>query len=390
MAGKRAGCAVAFLALALRGTLCAEEVSDARRRFIKGSIADKTAAVRESSGSERQLAESGLDFVIAYQPLLGGDRDLAALAVASALALPRTGDAEYATRITGKLVKVFQLFSDENVRIAVLDRMVPLAAAARSTQAVGLMNDYLATSAHDAAEASPVQLAVLTALGTVGDSASLSIVYALWRERRWEAHTAQLEETLVHLSEAHTTDAIGMAMRASLTEMEAYFDVLMRGAEKTQNFRAELAENVLSRTIHSRSDSAGGTSLARLQISALHVIAEMKWMRASQLVIRYFALAREEYESGALSEPQFLDVIACVARLASPEAAAALESYLSELNGATAAGGSLAKPVVLAVISALGELGDKAAFDTLLYVTYLSYPNEVVRAARDALARLKW
>jgi hypothetical protein len=68
---------------------------------------------------------------------------------------------------------------------------------------------------------------------------------------------------------------------------------------------------------------------------------------------------------------------------------------LSECNGKVesfAQGDSKmpAKSVVLALIFALGELGDKTAFDTLLYVTYISYPLEVIDAAKASLAKLQW
>ena len=45
---------------------------------------------------------------------------------------------------------------------------------------------------------------------------------------------------------------------------------------------------------------------------------------------------------------------------------------------------------MLALIQALGDLGDKTAFDYLLYVGYLEYPESVKKASRDALARLQW
>ena len=51
-----------------------EQISASRRTFIKGSIGDKTAAVREASGSEPALAEAGLDFVIENQAYFPGDR----------------------------------------------------------------------------------------------------------------------------------------------------------------------------------------------------------------------------------------------------------------------------------------------------------------------------
>jgi hypothetical protein len=64
--------------------------------------------------------------------------------------------------------------------------------------------------------------------------------------------------------------------------------------------------------------------------------------------------------------------------------------YLDSLNKEMEKGTVPSKQVVLAVITALGGLGDKTAFDYLLYVTYLEYPEEVIAAARDALAKLKW
>ncbi|MDE6774155.1 MAG: hypothetical protein K2J14_05960, partial [Treponemataceae bacterium] len=80
----------------------------------------------------------------------------------------------------------------------------------------------------------------------------------------------------------------------------------------------------------------------------------------------------------------------CMSQLASPDTAQALSAYLADLNRHAESNDMPAKPVVLAVISALGALGDKAAFDNLLYVTYLPYPQDVIAAARSALAKLKW
>ena len=50
----------------------------------------------------------------------------------------------------------------------------------------------------------------------------------------------------------------------------------------------------------------------------------------------------------------------------------------------------MSETIALALIGALGRIGNKSSFDTLLYVTYVNYPEPVIAAARDALARLKW
>ena len=88
-------------------SLFAQVVTEAQRKFIKGNIADKTAAIRESSGEEA-LAQAGLDFAISNRQFLGADRDLSALAVASILSLPSNESSQKASdALSEKLVKAF-------------------------------------------------------------------------------------------------------------------------------------------------------------------------------------------------------------------------------------------------------------------------------------------
>ena len=53
-------------------------------------------------------------------------------------------------------------------------------------------------------------------------------------------------------------------------------------------------------------------------------------------------------------------------------------------------GNSVSSEIALAVINTLGAIGDKAAFDSLLAVTYLNYEESVLTAAREALSGLRW
>jgi hypothetical protein len=72
------------------------------------------------------------------------------------------------------------------------------------------------------------------------------------------------------------------------------------------------------------------------------------------------------------------------------EAAQALALQLGYLNSRTEMSGEYDEAIVLALINALGELKDKSAFDYLLYVGYLNYPDKILAAAREALNRLRW
>jgi len=114
------------------------------------------------------------------------------------------------------------------------------------------------------------------------------------------------------------------------------------------------------------------------------------WTRGATLVYSYFPVAKNEYENGLLSVDQFAQVITCTGVVASSETDQILSLYLDSLNKSMEKNMIPETKIVLAVINALGGLGDKTAFDYLLYVTYLEYPEEVISAARNALAKLKW
>lgn len=366
----------------------AQLATDAQKQFIKGNLSEKTAAIREATGSDIPLlSQAGLDFVILNKPLLGNDRELSALAAASVLVSPVAAISQrQADSLSDKLAHVFSLYDDETVRIVVLEKLVPLSGQYRSEKVVALVNEYLRT----AAENETTKTAVAAA-GAIGDSATFGIIYAAWKTGRWPSLAAETAAALIKLSERSIADAVQAISVADVRETYAFFTLLTGGEKKSPNFRAEIAENALSKAIYTTEDLSGSMEdTVSLQTAAVKVIAESHWVRAAQLVIRYFSLAREEYEANVLRESLFTDVIVCMSQLASPDTAQALSAYLADLNRHAESNDMPAKPVVLAVISALGALGDKTAFDNLLYVTYLPYPQDVIAAARSALAKLKW
>ena len=66
------------------------------------------------------------------------------------------------------------------------------------------------------------------------------------------------------------------------------------------------------------------------------------------------------------------------------------EEFLEEMNEMTENEREVSPAIVIAVINTLGAIGDKTAFDSLLAVTYIDYPEAILSAARNALAGLKW
>lgn len=369
------------------------EVSAGQKKFIKGNVQDKTAAVKESTLEDAYiLAEKGIDFVLEARPLIGADRDLSALAVASILKLPRDESALAGNfpEINSQLVQIFNLFNDETVRIAVLDKLETTSSIKDFSKAVELVNRYLKLP-NDRSTSSAVTGKAITTIGKIGDSDSFKIIYNAWHDGRYPLFNNQIKASLLLLSVSHISDTIRVISMSNPEDIGDFFELIKESSEVSKEFKAEIAENALSVIIHNAEDNSENLKgSAKLQLSALQTIADANWTRAAGLSVRYFSVAANEYEGGALNEEQFIQVIRCITELSSPDCAQALSDYLAEMNSKTEMNQNSAQNVVLAIINSLGELGDKTAFDNLLYVTYLNYPETIKSAARDSLAKLKW
>ena len=131
-------------------------------------------------------------------------------------------------------------------------------------------------------------------------------------------------------------------------------------------------------------------SLRELRLSAARELTALKWQKASPLAVQHFRLVLADYAKGAASKTDFLEAIACLGAMGSTEAAQALALYLQLINAQTEQGSPYDEDILIASINALGELGDKVAFDYLLQIGYLQYSEAVKRAAKDALLKLRW
>jgi hypothetical protein len=131
-------------------------------------------------------------------------------------------------------------------------------------------------------------------------------------------------------------------------------------------------------------------SIRELRLASIRELRALKWQRASSLAVSHFKLILADYAKGAASKADFLEAIGCLGSMGSTEAAQALALYLQFINGQTEQGSPYDEEILLASIGALGDLGDKVAFDYLLQIGYLQYSDAVKRAAKEALLKLRW
>ena len=382
--------------IALLCASCFASSAPLRIQFVKGNIVDKTAAVRESSGEDAAfLSKEAIDFALEHKVLLGNDRDLDTLALAGVLALPANSVAslDYGEReaLSEKFVKLFSLFPSDTVRIAILNKAAALRDSLPTEPCIVLLNDYLANAVSSAGENGVVKAAVRT-LGEIGDSRSFSVLFTARRQQKWPEYGKDIDEAIALLADKSLPQVIAVIREGNVKNgIRPLFDVLIKNEKISASFKSEIAENVLSETIYIANNASSITrETVSLQVDALDVIVQNKWTRSAPAVLSFFDLAEREYKAGVMTDGEFVKAINAAAEIAPVDASSRLASYLAALNRQTESGAKVSETIALALIGALGRIGNKSSFDTLLYVTYVNYPEPVIAAARDALARLKW
>lgn len=365
-----------------------------QRNFVKGNIIDKTEAVKAASEVEIvDLAKAAIEFSLNYKEILGDDSDLSALAISGITALPveyiENSNMTEKNLISEKLIGLYSVFEDENVKIAVLNKISSFKFSVENF--IPLLNDFVKNSSVN--EENVVLLkSVVNTLGSIGNNQSFIIMLGALSEKKWEPLFENLEKSLCMLAEPLEKEILDILRRGNIKDCRRLFDLIVKKSENSQIFKAEIAENVLLRTIYIYENSnSTGEDLISLQLECFDFLKKLKWTRASNTIVSYLKTARSEYDQKLLEEDKFCEIIAGVSDVAPIGAIQPLATYLIFLNSKMEEKSSdVSENLVLAIIKSLGAIGDKNAFDALLGVTYFEYSDSVIAAARDALAKLKW
>ncbi len=381
------------LCVLIFGASCFSQVAASSQellvQFVKGNITQKTAAVKRS-GEDSSIAKNALDFVVQNATLLEGDRDLAALAVAGILSYPAAEYSSSPQNVTELFKSVFYGIDDATVRISVFDKLALFYVSKPFEETVNFVNEYLLQKIASGEPLDDTVKKSVEVLEKMGNGSSFAGLYSILQTRIWQDIHPAVTETLVAIADKSLNSIIDAINSADLTELKLLFQVYEKNNKISSTLRSEIANQMLNSAIIISGNSSLSRDLAEFQLDCAKILAENQWTRAAELGRNYFNVAKVAYEVNFLSGAQFAEAIHCVEVLASRTAVRPLAEYMDQLNKAQESGNIPDKTVVLAIINALGALGDKSAFDCLLYVTYLDYPENVTTAARNALTRLKW
>jgi HEAT repeat protein len=232
--------------------------------------------------------------------------------------------------------------------------------------------------------------ACIAALGSLGDPSSFSVLFSTLTSGYPDTVINTAEKALSDLGGDYKQFLVEIIRSRPPAEKLAAFNAGMSSGRFGSAEKGEIAEAALDVSLGLVSDSTNRYEVSSLRYAAVNVLAAMRWNRANALVIRHFYVAQTDYQQGTVSRERFLEAIACLGAMGSPEAAQTLALQMGYINSQIERNGEYDGELTMAVIKTLGEMGDKAAYDNLLYISHLSYPEQIKAAAREALNRLRW
>ncbi|MDR0601164.1 MAG: hypothetical protein LBG42_02165 [Treponema sp.] len=364
------------------------------RHFMRASLDAKAEVLRDAATDEQaqafigRLYEFALTFVLQNAGILGQDPDMISLA---AFAARGSGEAGYAAG-ADTLWKVFDTYRDSLVRTEVLKALGVVgkgnpSVAERLNEFLSGENDrYRSRSAVDylAVEAA------IAAIGELGDGSSYSVLFTVLVSGYPDSIARTAEKALTELGGDYRQFLVDIIRRNPPAEKLAAFNAGINNGRFGAAEKGEIAEAALDMSLGLAEDSGNRGEISFLRYAAVNALAALEWSRANALVIRHFYVVQTDYQQGAVSKERFLEAIACMGAMGTFEAAQTLSLQMGYINAQTERNGEYDGEITMAVIKTLGKMGDKTAFDNLLYTGYLSYPEQIKAAAREALNQLKW
>lgn len=360
--------------------------NDFLQKFVAGNLSDKIEVLKNNSGND-ELFNTSMVFIANYYKLLENDANFKPLILETISGLNNSPD----VRTVSELKQIYTFFNDSEIRISIIKKLPTF--NSNISELVNLINQYvLSELQNNNLTNNEIFNEAVICLASCANNSSFQILFSCLSKGISDKIDIQIEQALKKMAEDNRSTVIAVIANNPPDEKLLALEISQNNSKKTDFFPAEIAENALAIAINNSGEVQDIPSeIITLQLKAMRIISEAAWTRASSLMVRYFELAKKQYAANLIPKEAFIEIIQCLSKLGTTETGNALSSYLATLNLETEKNGTYDKDILLAVINSLGVLGDKSAFDYLLYViSFSNYSEEIIAASRDALARLKW
>lgn len=371
-----------------------------QRNFVRASLSTKIELINDASRivtvNMSPLYIDAMRFVINNLQILGNDSQLMDLSTIAA-----TKSAQYKDQTVIPILKeLFVSVTDSRSRIACLNAISEM--AIHNTDESPFLINWLSTALDEAENQKNIDLKTLTAcvvtLGKLKNQLSFPVLFRVVISSLDSSLIKVAETAINQIDEGYTKQILGKIEDPNVLIMYQAFNLALKKENLSPSDRGRISQAVFVAVLdilyggkdQSSVKSTSQSLVSTLLQEALQELTVLKWSEASPSVVKYFYFVQSEFKTRKVSVESLLPVIYCMGSMGTNDSAQALSIFLGLLNSETEQKKTYNEQLMLAVIQALGDLGDKTAFDYLLYVGYLDYPETVKKASRDALARLQW
>jgi len=227
----------------------------------------------------------------------------------------------------------------------------------------------------------------ISTLMELGDSSSYPALFSVLYAGYPEVITSEAQGALELIPGNLQQFLVNIITNNPPEEKFAAFIMGINSDRLTVSQRGQLAELALEQGLNAADDNI---DLTAMRYSSILLLTRLRWTRANALAIRHYYRVQSEYLVNPMEKERFIEAITCLGAVGNSDAALVLGLQLGLINAKTESTGTYDPEITMAIVQALGKIGYNAAFDHLLYVSYLSYPEDIQAAAREAVARLKW
>jgi hypothetical protein len=386
--------AVCVLAAAAYGQDSKKLLETFRRNFAIASLDVKIqilqdAASGPSAADMGALYQQAVDFVVDNASLVPSDPRFRQLAAAAAGQLARTSFAPARFSVWN----LFQIDPDTTTLVNAAAALGVIGAG--DPEIIGNLNRWLEAQNTIFSSGKPVDTQVVAAcvqaLGRLADGSSFPPLFGAVILGYPEPMPTRAREALLSLKGDLKESLLGIIRSRPFTDKRAALQMALESDRMSDEQKGQTAEAALDTALRSSSsDSPGKAVLREIRFAAARALGERKWSQATGLLVAHLDATIGEYDKGLADKRLLIEAVGALGATATHEAAVRLTQYLLLVNSYTEKSKGYDEQVVLAIIDALGQLGDRVAFEDLMYTQYLGYSAGVKKSARAALDRLKW
>jgi HEAT repeat protein len=345
------------------------------RNFAIASLDVKMQIIQDAgnSGSTEMgpLYRQAIDFVLTNYTLIDTDQRFRQLAILAVDQMEASGYTE------GKysVWKLFDTDQETGVRISCLNALGSLARGDR--EIIEYLNVWLGqqNTVFQSGKVPDIYVisAAVRALGELGDRSSFPVLFRTMTIGYTDDVSRSAREGLFSLGGELKDNLIVILKESDLEEKKFALQMSLETDRLDDNAKAEIAQFAMDVGLHTAAVDNPSRQIARdIRYLAAVALTERKWSSATDLAVEHFDTVLLEYDRGMTDKRRVVEAVNCLGAMETHEAAIRLTQYLVLLNAYTERQQEFDNTIVLAVVENLGHLGDKTAFDDLLYAQYLS------------------